>query len=658
MQVVTVKLSVTRLKHILARATEAPFSFLVFKLWLISFSFLIYPFIKIGLHKLFRFIYKDKIYSALDRGAQNIVNSGFKLADEELAVLTRRVEEVLRGRYKCLGYGYVKICGAAWRRDCIHGVSWPDVYFTKVDFIDAERRSDIKIVWEKSRLQYLTEIALLVINSCERDQKDLVKLYMKILRDWALNNRFCRGPNWVVAMEVAIRAANLIFSTYILWRFFSKEERVFIASVLSDHRIFLKWFPEISDIEGNHSLANQMGNELFKIMLASPSSIKNNFYKYARKQFTEDGFHIEFSPTYHRLCLEIIIVVYISMAINKVEDDVLQELKGLLVLGLECCHKISIVKEILPLFGDNDSGHVFNFGQSARDFSALSGVLAQEVTPLGLESRISIKFFQGFLSLTTKERDTSLQHNLCSGATALEPFAIIKTQNAKLICRIGRFGLKERAPHDHDDNLSFVLAAFGKEIVVDSGCPPYTLDSNLREQAIGSLAHNVVQQASTPRSKFSQGSIFKTVKGAPIAAVTKMANNEIIGLMHFNDSSQIDNINLHQRSYKLYELSNKVELLIEDKISYKAFVSSEHRIHFSPDVSLSLSNGVVSGTSEGLDFVLDFEHSDGLALDIHVGSYSYFDAYGCSSIAQNIIVLTNKVNEYNLSLRLSLNRDN
>lgn len=650
------KLSVARLKHILARATEAPFAFLLLKSWLISFSFFIYPFIKIGVHKLFRLIYKEKICSALERGAQNIVNSKFKLADEELIVLARRVDEVLRGRYQCLGYGYVKICGAAWRRDCIHGVSWPDVYFTKVDFLDAGRRSDIKIVWEKSRLQFLTEIALLVINSCETDQKDLVKLYMKILRDWTLNNRFCQGPNWVVAMEVAIRAANLIFSTYILWRFFSKEERAFIASVLSDHRIFLKWFPEISDIEGNHSLANHMGNELFKIMLASPGSINNNFYKYARKQFSADGFHIEFSPTYHRLCLEIIAVVYISMAVNKVEDDIFQELKGLLVLGLKCCHKISIVKEILPLFGDNDSGHVFNFGQSARDFSALSGVLTQEVTALGLESRISTKFLQGFLSLMTKERNTSLQQNLCSEVTALEPFAIIKTRNAKLICRIGRFGLKERAPHDHDDNLSFVLAAFGKEIVVDSGCPPYTLDSNLREQAIGSLAHNVVQKASTPRSKFSHGSIFKTVKGAPIAAVTKMANNEIIGLMRFNDSSQIGNINLHQRSYKLYEVSSKVELLIEDEISYKELVGSEHRIHFSPDVSLSLSNGIVTGTSGELSFVLDFEYSDGLVLDIHVGSYNYFDAYGCSLIAPNLIVLTNKVNEYKLSLRLSLNR--
>nr|WP_255473442.1 heparinase II/III family protein [Kangiella sp. HZ709] len=82
----------------------------------------------------------------------------------------------------------------------------------------------------------------------------------------------------------------------------------------------------------------------------------------------------------------------------------------------------------------------------------------------------------------------------------------------KAVIRYGKAGLKERAPHDHDDMLSFWLFKGGDDIVLERGCAPYTSDIRLREEYLSSLSHNVIMNNSGTRADFKSGSVFRTVE--------------------------------------------------------------------------------------------------------------------------------------------------
>ncbi len=644
------RFSKARLRYIFLRAKEVPLSFLISKVWLLLFTALAYPLVRLKVQKGYSLYYANKITLALEHGNNKINRSDFFLPSDEVGFLARRVNDVCKRRYECLGYGYVKITGEDWRRDCLHNASWEYVYFPRIDFVDAGRRSDIKIVWEKSRLQFLTEISLLAINSKGEALEDLVGTYILLLKDWSAHNKFCFGPNWIVGMEVAIRAVNIIFSAYLIFDCLNKEQKRFVGSLLSEHYLYLKWFPEISDIEGNHSLANQMGSEVFRLMGCGKSTRNNyNFLDYAKEQFTADGLHIEFSPTYHRLCLEFLMVAKMAALVNQGQSSLTKGLAVILKQGLERCIELEVVKGKLPLFGDNDSGHVFNFGQSAAYYSDIAGVFrAEEIScPAG---RISSRFYRGFIGL---ECNVDLQSG-CMRSAVFQPYAIISSKTTKVISRIGVYGLSGRAPHDHDDNLSFVLGSFDKEIIVDSGCPPYTLNSSLREQAIGSLAHNVVQAVSVPRCEFSQGSIFKTVKGAPAAQLMSFSENKLIGSMSFNGNEFARTIIAHERSLTLERYEGQEVVIIEDKVRYSESVRSEHRIHFSPEVKLNLNDGDLFGRNGAVNFKVEALCSEGLPLEMKLVDYDYFEVYGGCSNATYLSVVTNPVVYSHLKIIISL----
>ncbi|MBF0676103.1 heparinase II/III family protein [Pseudomonas sp.] len=644
------KLNYARLRYIFLRAKEVPLSFLISKVWLLLFTTLAYPLVRLKVQKGYSLYYAKKIILALERGNNKINRADFALSGDEVLFLERRVDDVCKGRYECLGYGYVEITGESWRRDCLHDASWDYIYFSRIDFVDADRRSDIKIVWEKSRLQFLTEISLLAVNSKDEKLESLVCMYMRLVKDWSAYNKFCFGPNWIVGMEVAIRAVNIIFSAYLIFDHLNKEQKEFIGSLLSEHYLYLKWFPEISDIEGNHSLANQMGSEVFRLMGCGGSTSNNySFLDYAKGQFTADGLHIEFSPTYHRLCLEFLMVAKMAALINQGQSALTKGLVVLLKQGLERCIELEVVKGKLPLFGDNDSGHVFNFGQSAVYYSDIVGVFRLEEIPCPA-GRISSRFYRGFIGL---ECNVTFQSRGLRSAV-FQPYAIIASETTKVISRIGAYGLSGRAPHDHDDNLSFVLGSFDREIIVDSGCPPYTLNSRLREQAIGSLAHNVVQAVSVPRCEFSQGSIFKTVMGAPAAHLTSFSENKLIGSMSFNGNELANTIVAHERSFTLERCEVRDIVVVEDKFRYNQSVRSEHRIHFSPEVRLNLIDGILFGRNGAVNFKVEALGGEGFSLEMKLGDYDYFEVYGGCSKATYLSVITSPIVCGHLKIIISL----
>lgn len=642
------------------RIKESPLSFLLKKLQLVLLSRLAAPFFYMRLYKLSLSMKQEALIKALDANSKKISFFSEGVLDLDAQdCLFSRVAEVLEGRYECLGYGRAKIGSENWLKDCIHEASWPSSYFTQIDVLDRTRRSDIKIVWEKSRLQFLPEIAMLAVN-IDGCNEGLVDRYFNILADWDNYNPLCFGPNWVVSMEVAIRSANILLSAYILFPYLSRDRKKVLARILNEHYLFLRWFPEISDIEGNHSLATKMGLYLFESLVSkSPSDSSDRFLSYAERQFTEDGFHIEYSPTYHRLCVEIVMVVYANEI--KINGNSSSQFSSFVKKILECCNRISILDSTLPVFGDNDSGHVFNFGQSERDFSYLwNAAVGTEIVPCFEsrinQSKIAFKFWSGFLG-----GKLSLDLSVNSLASDyVYPFKVVCTRSARLIMRIGAFGLKGRAPHDHDDNLSFVLQAFGKEIITDKGCPPYTLDPVLRNDAISSLSHNVVQIKDVPRSVLSVGSIFKTVQGAAFAKIVNAPSpGEISAVLSLGtkiDVRKHDHLIEHFRTIHLSENGVKLSLRLSDNVAYQGVVQSQHRIHFAPNVCLVLREDTVLGQIDNVNFTMTFK-VDGHFPKIEIQNFDFYDCYGHSVSAKVLLIEVDQVSSYTMVQDINISNE-
>lgn len=432
-----------------------------------------------------------------------------------------RARQALDGNFQCLGYGLAKIpTGPGWHEDPFHGYRWPVAFFPRVDFVANGRHCDVKIPWELSRLQYLVWLAEGAIFEPENEPVYRDR-FADIVRDWMKSNPVGYGVNWCCAMEVAIRAINLSIAFSIFAGRLDPEMSARIVQTLDDHVRFIARFPETSDVPGNHYLADLAGIAFVPAILGDMRSATERmrvFAEEAARQFEPDGSHLERAPVYHRLCLELVAGVA-AMAIH-INDASKDRLVVIIDRGVQFCRSIGSANGRLPIVGDCDSGHVFWFGGDARDFSGIDqfasmverrGVAVTSDLAHWLGAIAGISDTEGQVSSSGQSGDLGVTD--CRGGLLAAHMG-----DLSVVMRVGSQGLKGRAGHDHDDALSLWVSKNGHDLLVDEGCHSYTLDPKIRARNISSSAHNVVQPRSMNRFRLVEGSISKSVRGAPTAS--------------------------------------------------------------------------------------------------------------------------------------------
>ncbi len=298
-------------------------------------------------------------------------------------------------------------------------------------------------------------------------------------------------------MEVAIRLINLYYCYRLILPTLNASEKKNFYILFAQHSHFLKRFPEISDVPGNHYLFTEVG-VILSCILQGEKYDSENFNKIIENQFNCDGFHIEHATVYHRLCLDVSLLGYLLLKeLNGRHLEIEATLKKAKIALLSICSS----EGKLPVFGDSDSGLIFNFGQSSRSTSLYTTEAkssAESIHHLFYDS-ISPLFSQEF-SKPEIVRDGYM-----------EPYFVLSKGEVKLIVRVGKLGLSERAPHDHDDFLSFWLFKGNKDIFIEGGAAPYTLSSDVRDKYVAAGMHNCISTYEGYRAGFKTGSIFNTV---------------------------------------------------------------------------------------------------------------------------------------------------
>jgi len=203
-----------------------------------------------------------------------------------------------------------------WHLDFCHQTRWSgEVHH---HFLKAVRNdgSDIKYVWELSRLQHLITLGQAYILT--GDDSFAVEYKLQVL-DWLAANPVAAGPNWLCCMDVAIRAANLSLSFFLFQgsKVLGDQFAGRLLVSLGRHCDFIVHHLECSgEQNGNHYLADLA--ELHVVCSLFPEFKQADQWlifsqceleREMQKQVHPDGTGFEDSTCYHRLVLELFFIL-------------------------------------------------------------------------------------------------------------------------------------------------------------------------------------------------------------------------------------------------------------------------------------------------------------------------------------------------------------
>jgi hypothetical protein len=288
--------------------------------------------------------------------------------------------------------GYVPV---DWQLDFKSGWRWSALTWSRdIEFGDRPG-ADIKVPWERARLQHLPRLAML------GGARHALEFRNQTL-DFVASNPPRFGVNWVTAMDVAIRAVNLLVANDLFraagTEFDEAFEAVLRRSIL-EHGHHIASHLEWSEERGNHYLADITGLLFIAAYLPeTPETLRWRDFASAeviselRRQFHAEGTNIEGSIAYHRLSGEM--AAYAAAILlrlvgpSAIPPEIASRLVGMAVFAIDVTKPDGRV----PLIGDNDSGRFVNLGPideadaGDRDHRALVGTLNGILRQPGLKS--------------------------------------------------------------------------------------------------------------------------------------------------------------------------------------------------------------------------------------------------------------------------------
>ncbi len=420
----------------------------------------------------------------------------------ELLAAARRI--VAEHCWSLLGFGE-KCFGRdiAWTRDPLSGHVWPPHYHREIELMRSDG-SDARVVWELNRLGHLVTLgrAYAVTN-----EEFFAVEFLAQLRRWSEQNPLGRGVNWTCAMEVALRAMNLLAAFQLVRRSrqINPDSLSFFLRLLQQHGTYIRRNLEFSYIAtSNHYLSDVVGLLWLGLMLPEfrDGEYWRDFGKVQMlremdKQVLPDGADFESSTGYHRFVLELFLYSFILCRANKVEIDekYWRKLHQMLVYLRAYLRPDGLA----PLIGDSDSGQVLPIRhRRANDHAYLLAVGAvlfndPSLKPEGMQppeellwilGEDGVEAFQSMGSSAAHEASTSFPE---AGTYVMREADLYLCFNAS------GAGVNGRGSHGHNDALSIEVSATGRPFIVDPGTYVYSANLRRRHEFRSTAYHSTVR---------------------------------------------------------------------------------------------------------------------------------------------------------------------
>jgi Heparinase II/III-like protein/Heparinase II/III N-terminus len=352
-----------------------------------------------------------------------------------------------------------------WRRDPRSGYVWPLDYHRDIKLLRSDG-SDIRVLWELNRLGHLLRL---------NDANE----FLNELRTWHDQNPYARGPNWTCAMEVALRAMNILvaFEKFRTSPQLNAEALSFILCLLQQHGQYIHDNLEFSYVAtSNHYLSDVTGLLWLGVMLPELRNADEwsefglrELLREMDKQVLADGADYESSTGYHRFVTELFLYSFVLCRAHDISID--QRYWNRLHEMLWFIRGYLRPDGLAPLIGDTDSGQVLPIEpHHANDHAYLLNVGAEVFNDRDLNSP-----------------DES------SRAFPNAGLYIMRSGDCYLCFIASGIGINGRGSHGHNDALSIEVSAHGRPFIVDPGTYVYSADLQMRHAFRSTAYHSTVK---------------------------------------------------------------------------------------------------------------------------------------------------------------------
>lgn len=428
--------------------------------------------------------------------------------------LIERAEAIVNShRWALLGYGELDFSEQIdWLCDPVSGSRWPLAYHARI-MLQRNDGSDVRVLWELNRLGHLITLGRAY---CITRNARFFNEFIAQTESWRAQNPPGEGPNWSCAMEVALRAMNLLAAFDLFRRApeFSAENLQMLLALFDAHGAHIRRNLEFSYIAtSNHYLSDVAG--LFWLGTCLPElRAAATWREFGRaellremdKQVLADGADYESSTGYHRFVTELFLFSFILARSNGigVSEHYWRKLRAM----LDYIRAYLRPDGRAPLIGDTDGGQVLPLVHRAADDHAYVFAIGASLFKDSQFKAAGAPPEEVFWLLGGQGVEDYRKLQCDDTPAASEAFReagtyIMRGGDLYLLFNASGAGLKGRGSHGHNDALSVEVSACGCSFIADPGTYAYTSDLPMRHLFRSTAYHSTVQvddmeQNSTP----------------------------------------------------------------------------------------------------------------------------------------------------------------
>lgn len=390
-----------------------------------------------------------------------------------------------------------------WHRDPLSEEDWPLEYHADLNLFRNDG-SDVRVLWELNRLSHFLTLARAY--AVTKDERFSAEFFTQI-DGWSTQNPYGMGANWNCAMEVALRATNLLgaFEVFRHSSLLNEQRLARLLAMFDQHGAFIRQNLEFSYVStSNHYLSDVVGLVWLGIMLPELESASEwrgfglrEVLREMDQQVLADGADFESSTGYHRFVLEMFLYTFIVCRANSIE--IAGKYWGKLRQMIYYVRAYLRPDGRAPLIGDSESGQFFPISKRAGDDHAyllpLGAVVFEDAnlkdqhaaTPEELLWILGEEGVSKYRELKAAESGTASQSFTDAGSH------VLRDGDLYLLLNGTGSGINGRGSHGHNDALSIEVSACGRPFIVDPGTYVYTADLEERHRFRSTAYHSTVQ---------------------------------------------------------------------------------------------------------------------------------------------------------------------